>query len=162
MTSLPSQCNRITSNKQLQLGVAIFCQSVKIGTFSDPHLTFLPVTKQKEWFIKDSECICFLTKHLLCTYWWDKEKPEIGSKKAPVTKKLWTPSIFCHAFYYCKLTIFAHKSMQTIPKCKMDTAQIDLVTPHWYVVWIMRFSCSLTHRKHIHITDFLKSWLSMI
>lgn len=40
MTGLTSQCNRITSNKKLQLGVAIFCQSVKIGTFSYPHLTF--------------------------------------------------------------------------------------------------------------------------
>lgn len=61
--------------------------------------------------------------------------------------------------HYCLLTISAHKGPWTIHECKMDTAQIDSVTSHRHV-WIMRFGCSLSHSKHISVTDLLKTWVS--
>lgn len=53
----------------------------------------------------------------------------------------------------------AHKGPWTIHECKMDTAQIDSVTSHRHV-WIMRFGFSLSHSKHISVTDLLKTWVS--
>lgn len=64
-------------------------------------------------------------------------------------------------FYYHLLTISAHKGPWTIHECKMDTAQIDLVTSHRHV-WIMSFSGSLSHGKHISVTDLSKTWLNKV
>lgn len=80
---------------------------------------------------------------------------------APRSKGLWVPTFVLHIFYYCLLTISAHKGPWTIRECKMDTAQIDSVTSHRHV-WIMRFGCSLSHSKHISVTDLLKTWWSKV
>lgn len=64
-------------------------------------------------------------------------------------------------FHYCLLTISAHQGPWTTRECKMDTAQIDSVTSHRHV-WIMRFGCSLSHSKHISVTDLSKIWLGKV
>ena len=70
------------------------------------------------------------------------------------------PFLLC-VFHYCLLTISAHQGPWTIHECKMDTAQIDSVTSHRHV-WIMRFGCSLSHSKHISVTDLSKIWLGKV
>ena len=64
-------------------------------------------------------------------------------------------------FHYCLLTISAHQGPWTTRERKMDTAQIDSVTSHRHV-WIMRFGCSLSHSKHISVTDLSKIWLGKV
>lgn len=77
----------------------------------------------------------------------------------PHRAKDYGPHLFVlQVFYYSLLTISVHKGPWTIHECKMDTAQIDSVTSHRHI-WIMRFSCSLSHNKHISVTDLSKTWL---